>query len=125
MSAETDLAWMFDGIFQVWGASLTYSRGSDSVVVDAVPGNKLFRTSDGKGNVKTERAQGDFVVRRTDLVLNSAVVKPARGDRYQVTLGGITDIYEVMPLDTNEPAYQDLGRHNTLTRLHGKHAGTV
>ena len=95
--------------------SVTYARGGDTVELNATAGRTEFEQVDDYGIVHKIESR-DFLIRATDLVLNSVTVLPAVGDR--VTDGA--HVYEVMPLGTEPPYRFSDAAHATL-RIHTKY----
>jgi len=99
------------------GESITYSRGDDEVTVTAVIGRSTYEV-DSLDGVFTEIAAVDFLVKASDLVLDSQEVQPARGD--SITWG--TRLFEVLggavpPSHPSDPQGQTV-------RVHTKEVGT-
>jgi hypothetical protein len=87
------------------GTSAVYRRGNYSVSLTVVIGSQLLRVSDRQGNVKMERADADFLIEASDLVLNGSATEPASGDYVDVSIGSETKRYELMPVGS-EPAWR-------------------
>ena len=91
-----------------------YSRGSESVEVQATVGTTTFEVDDGYGVIVKWESR-DFLITAADLVIAGEPVKPQRGDR-------ITDsgkVYEVMA-----PGKEDVCRpsdpYGVTLRIHTK-----
>ena len=91
------MAWITDRLHAHASKEVVYSRGPDSVPVNATIGKTIFEVDKGYG--VNERAESrDFLIRTDDLVLNGSKTIPKRGDR--ITEDGL--IYEVLA-PGNEP----------------------
>lgn len=98
-------------------SQVSYSRGEQSVTLNATIGKTIFETSDDYGQlIKIESR--DFLVRTCDLVIAGQFTTPQGGDR--IIEGGF--IYEVMsPAGQPEWRFSDINRQ-TL-RIHTKQTG--
>lgn len=94
--------------------SVTYSRGPDSVSVLATIGTIRQEIVDEHGRI-FEVDGRDFLIDKTDLVLNAVEITPERGDT--ITQGTYT--YEVTSLG-GEPPWRWFGRYHTRRRIHTK-----
>jgi hypothetical protein len=86
--------------------TITYSDGTDSVTLTVLEGDKLLRTTDEYGNVRTERTDKDFLIRPSELILGGVLTRPARGHTARHVSGGVTYVYKVLPY-ADEPVYRD------------------
>lgn len=117
--------WLEDQRHKHLSRPVVYQRGEESIELSATVGRTEFEQVDQSGMVNKIESR-DFLVRRSDLILDGAPSLPKAGDRIRETSGNEVFIYEVMsPLGGNEPPfrYSDPNRH-TL-RIHTKHVGTV
>jgi hypothetical protein len=98
--------------------SVTYVRPSvGQVIVNATLGATVYEIDDSQGiGIKTESR--DFILRADDLVLAGQKELPEAGDRIEVTLNGVKQTYEVMPLG-GEPS-RDSDRYKEVLRVHSK-----
>ena len=98
--------------------TVTYTRGAYSVSLSATEGNSARDLLDTEGF--GERIDTiDFIITRTDLVLNSVTVLPQRGDTITETYGGKTRTYTVIPPSEGEECYREVARKYQL-RIHTK-----
>jgi len=104
------------------GISVTYHRGPDQVSVTAVPGQQR-REINADFDQRLEAKRKDFLIDAADLILNSVVVTPARGDRIKQIDGSTTYVYEVRP-DGTDPAWRWSDRHFRRRRIHTLFIGT-
>lgn len=98
--------------------SVVYSRGANSVAVDAVIGSTTKDTVDAGGNVVVWESR-DFLTAAATLVLAGAEVEPARGDRITETQGGATYTYEVNS-PSGEPCWRWSDAFRVTRRIHTK-----
>jgi len=96
---------------------VTYSRGVFSVVVQAALGRKLLRLGDEFGTVRMEWTGRDYIIRAVDLVLNSVVTLPLKGDLISDSVDGET--YKVLA-PGDEPVWQPHDNHGVSLRVHTK-----
>lgn len=109
------LDWLADQLLSHSSRTVTYQRGAASVSVAASVGRSLLKLGDSYGGVRMEWTDRDYLIRASDLVLNGAVVLPARGDQ---VLDG-TAIYEVLA-PGSEPVYRTSDPYGALLRIHTK-----
>lgn len=102
--------------------TVAYSRGEQSVDLDATLGRTFYQRADDDGFVRQVEAR-DFLIRREDLVIGSEVVLPADGDRITVAINGENRIYEVMS-PPGEPSFRFSDVYNRTLRVHTKHVET-
>jgi hypothetical protein len=119
---ETGAAFLADQLKEHGSQTVTYTRGADSVEVQAVVGRKdvLVETSAG---ALERHEQWDFLVAGTDLVLADNVTLPERGDRIKLPRANHTDLFEVMPL-AGEDHWRWSDGFERLLRIHTKFVGT-
>ena len=98
---------------------VTYSRGADSVQVNASIGRTVFEIDDSCGAVESWESR-DFLIAAADLVLAIAGnVLPAAGDRISDVEGGQTFVYEVMA-PGKEPCWRYSDPYRATLRIHTK-----
>ncbi len=119
------LSFLTDQLSEHASTNVTYHRGSYSVTLPALMGQQLLKVFDGQGNAKMERADADFDIKASLLILNAAVAVPTRGDYITKVFGTITKRFDVMPVGSNEPAWRYLDPNQTMIRVHCKFAGKV
>lgn len=99
---------------------MTYSRGSSSVTVNAIRGRADF------GGDQTDTAiigwdGADFLIRQSEIVIDSETVLPEQGDQITETVGDFDFVYEVMsPAGFAHFEYID---GNRRLRIHTKLVG--
>lgn len=76
---HSGLSWLADTLSAQAGQSVTYSRASASVSLNAVVGRQR-RQEDGVESMSVDGNSRDFLIRAADLVLSGSAAKPARGD---------------------------------------------
>lgn len=103
--------------------TIVYSRGNDSVEVQAVLGKKLLKIDDGQGGFRIEVTDLDVLVAADDLVLASERVTPQRGDLVLLTTDYDTQTFEVLPIGS-EPAWRWSDPFQSMFRIHAKHIDT-
>ena len=81
-TAATAAISAFHGVF---GESATYTRGSGSVVVTAIRVDRDIETEVMDG-VFRRSVEKTYIIKKTDLVISSSLIIPARSDT--ITVGG-------------------------------------
>ncbi len=102
----------------VAGATVTYHRGENSVSVTATLGSSEMITDDGYGTT-TPYTSHDFIVRRSSLVIASAIIEPKPGDSIRRILNGVVHVYRV-----TTPPFHPSDADLTLYRIHTKFIDT-
>jgi hypothetical protein len=104
---------------------VTIRRGGLSVGTYATFGAKILKVTDGQGNTKIERADGDFTLPAANYNFGSGVVEPLSGDIFEVVFGGVTKQFQVMPVGGSEPAWRYCDAFQIDVRCHTKFIGIV
>ena len=111
-------AWLASQRTQFLSRCVVYSRGEDSVAVQAGVGKTTFDVDDGYGLMTTWESR-DFLIAAADLVLSGEVIKPQRDDT--ISDGG--KVYQVMA-----PGKEDVCRpsdpYGVTWRIHTKQIGS-
>ena len=102
--------------------TVTYERGVSSVDVAATVGRTVFEQADESGFIRKVESR-DFLVRRTDLILDGSAALPKAGDRVRETDGSQTQVYEVMA-PGGEPPFRYSDPYRNVLRIHTKHVAT-
>jgi len=102
--------------------TVTYGRGASTVDVAATIGRTVFEQADESGLIRRVESR-DFLVRRTDLVLDGSAALPRAGDRVRETDGFETQIFEVMA-PGGEPPFRFSDPYRNTLRIHTKHVAT-
>lgn len=97
------LSWLQEKQHAYQSRSVTYKRGTDEVTLTALVGRTPFRTQYGVGRSQLIWSERDFVFVKADLILDSAAIIPAKGDR--ITDGD--EVYELTSIN-GEPHYRDV-----------------
>jgi len=103
--------------------TVTYERGASTVDLAATVGRTVFEQADESGFIRKVESR-DFLVRRTDLVLDGSAALPQAGDRVLEPDGSQTQVYEVMA-PGGEPPFRFSDPYRKVLRIHTKHVGTV
>lgn len=104
------------------GASVTYSRGVDSVSLTVTLGAPSFGLDAGDPMIETWSGK-DFLFPAADLILNSMLVEPARGDEIRLVSGADTLVFKVMS-PGNIPEFKYSDRNRSRLRVHAKQVDT-
>ena len=115
---EHGLAWLDSQRHQHLSRAVLYSRGTDSVELQATVGKTDVDVGDDAGSeVRTQAT--DFLIRAEDLVLASQRTVPRVGDRITVATTGITRTYQVLDL-AGAGHYRPCDPAGTTWRIHTK-----
>lgn len=100
-------------------SAVTYTRGVNSISgLLATVGRTQFETTDDNGVVEAWESR-DFIVSKSDMVLSSTAIEPARGDRITQTLNGATCVFEVMA-PAGQPVWRWSDSRRYRMRIHTK-----
>jgi hypothetical protein len=119
---ETGLAWLGDQLKQHASRSVTYVRGTDSVVVQATPGKTEFEQADAHG-LKTISETRDYLIQVADLVVAGVQILPERGDQIRDTYGETVHVFEATPVGS-EPPFRFADPYRTVLRIHVREIDT-
>jgi hypothetical protein len=97
---------------------VTYTRGTEAVVVSATIGKTIFQIDDGLG-VSTQFEARDFLILAQELLLGGEKALPQRGDRIQEMQGEETVEYEVLA-PGKEPCFRYSDPFRKTLRIHSK-----
>jgi len=102
-------AWLGAQLKQLVGVTITYTRGTSSVSLTATPTLHEYEIVDDEG-FGIRMLSRDYLLHAADLVLAGAAIVPRSGDRITEVVGGVSQVFEVMPLGQShefEPADTD------------------
>lgn len=118
---QTGLAWLSGQLRANASQTVTYARGASSVTVQAVYGQKLLKLDDGRGGIRMEWVDMDFLIDANDLTFDGGVtwVTPQRGDLIAATVNGEAQTFEVRPYGSDAP-WRWSDPHQTMYRIHTK-----
>lgn len=97
---------------------VTYKRGSDTVSVSATSG-RSDHTENYEYGVTIDIESNDFIIKCSDLAINSVEITPQRGDQVIETRGGKLHYYEVLPMG-DAPCYRYTGPNHLSWRIYTK-----
>lgn len=121
---QTSLTWLQGQAKAYFSRSVTYTRGSDEVVVSATVGQgKLFKLEEDYSAIKMEWSDRDYFIAAADLVLNGVVVLPVKGDQIIDSTDGTDAIYEVLAPGGEKP-YRKVASREVMHQIHTKFMGT-
>ena len=119
---ETASIWLDGKRVQYLSKTVSYTRGEDSVEVQATIGRTVFEVDDGMGILEKIESR-DFLILAADLVLAGEATLPQRGDRIKEASGDNVYIYEVLA-PGKEPHYRFSDLYRKTLRIHTKHVDT-
>jgi len=115
---RTGATWLEEQRHAHMTSSVTYSRGVHSVVLLATVGRTPFEVQDASGALVQYEAR-DYLIRVGDLILDSALVIPAPGDRITEVIAAISYRYDVMA-PGGEPCWRYSDQFQQTFRIHTK-----
>ena len=116
MSLLSDaLALHADRLHEAAGELVTYIRGSNSINVEAVPGESRIESVQPDGTIVEFRTQ-DFIIKASAIDFGSGAVEPARKDKILRTVGESTITFEVLP-DPGIQHFRKLGQYSVAYRI--------
>jgi len=116
-------AWLASKMFDHAASTATYQRGVDSVSLPVVRAETTAELNTEYG-LNIDIRVADFMIRESDLVLASVLVKPERGDEIVIVVDNETVTYEVLP-EASEDFYRESDRFGNVLRVHTKETGRV
>jgi len=109
-------------LWQWASRTVTYQRGGSTVQVPAVVGTTRGRSEDDMG-MQWDIITRDYLVRASDLVLNSQEIEPDRGDEIREQVNGKTYVYRV-GRDGRAPLWEWADTEHRVRRIHTQFVGT-
>ena len=92
---EQGAAWLGDLRANYASHPVVYSRVASSVTLRAALGSTNTEFQDASGMIEQYQSR-DFIVQAAELILGGVAVLPQRGDRIEITLGGVLCVFEVL-----------------------------
>ena len=119
---DTDFGEAFELFEEVFGATVAYHRGDDSVSLTAQRSATEHKIIDEEG---LETIVRGFAFRLTaaDLVISEATITPRQGDRIKETIGSTTHVFEVQTPDDSD-CYQWADPNKTEWYIYTSFVGT-
>ncbi len=110
--------WLEDQRTRHAASVVTYRRGSRSAEVLATVGKTTFEVDDGYG-VLVRHESRDFLILAAELVFDTEVVLPERGDRIEEPQAEGSLVYEVLA-PGKEPCWRYSDSFRKTLRIHTK-----
>ncbi len=115
MSGLSDaIAGLVTSLKSVGGHTVTYSRGSSSVSLTAVPTQASFEQVDEGGIVRWEAK--DFLIKASDLTFGGELIEPKKGDKIKDENDKVFKVLD----DGNLPCFRYSDPYQTMLRVHTK-----
>lgn len=95
---QTGMEWLNEQLKASASSAITYTRGNASRTIQATIGRHKPYDAGEQGN-SVYGFEMRVTFERTALVLSNALTLPARGDRITHTAGGVTSVYDVLPIE--------------------------
>jgi hypothetical protein len=111
--------WLADQLIDHASQTVVYKRGVHQVTLQATFSRKLLKLADEDG-IRMQWTDADFLIRRSDLVLNGNETLPQVGDTVRWTHGGLTYVFEVSA-PPGEPFWRWSDSFKKIIRVHTKH----
>lgn len=119
---QTGRSWLASMQKRHQSQAVTYSRGSQSVTIDATIDRTIVETTDENGTVVRAQIR-DYLIDAADLILGGAMTLPARGDRVTEVATGVTYVYEVLPLGPQGEIWRYSDPYRLRLRIHATQVG--
>lgn len=103
--------------------SVTYKRGSDTVVLLATIGETDREAYDAEGFTVKSKIR-DWIVQPSDLVLDAVEITPRRGDQVIHVVGSKTFTWEVLDIG-GDKHYRPSDPYGNLIRIHSQLSSVV
>ena len=100
----------------VMGETITYARGGFSVSIKATRGRQLTRVSNDVGALIV-KGDADWMIFASDLVIDSVIVEPQRGDTITDAGGAV---YDVSSTDYSEDVFSYSDHNGHSMRIHAR-----
>lgn len=121
---QKGIAWLGEKLKANASQPVTYTRGNQSVDLQASYGAKLLHIDDGMGGIRIEWTDADYKFLTADFHFPYGdTIDPQRGDRVTATLNGQAETFEVLPFG-NEPCWRWCDPYHVNIRVHTKHIDT-
>lgn len=92
------MEWLNEQLKAAGSSTVTYARGAASTTFPATIGRHKPYDAGEQGN-SLYGFEMRVTFERTALVLSGALTTPQRGDRITVVAGGLTSVYDVLPIE--------------------------
>jgi hypothetical protein len=102
------------------GIEGVYARGScESEPIRGVPVQHEYEVIDEESGLPTRVISYDWRFVAAELVLANEPVTPRAGDRWTINVGGVEEVYEVMPIG-KRPCFERAEASGVLLLVHTK-----
>ena len=115
---KTGVDWLANQMSAFASQTVTYSRGNDSVIINATFGSTDLSIADDYGSSIAGKVV-DLIVTAANLVLDGKEIKPEIGDKIELADGSKTTIYEVLDL-AGDGCYRFSDSYGISLRIHTK-----
>ncbi len=115
---KTGVDWLANQMSAFASQTVTYSRGNDSVIINATFGSTDLSIADDYGSSIAGKVV-DLIVAAASLVLDGKEIKPEVGDKIELTDGSKTTTYEVLDL-AGDGCYRFSDSYGIGLRIHTK-----
>lgn len=116
--------WLRSKLLEIDGVTAVYSRGGDSVTVNATKGTRQDVAGNEHGLILSSQML-DFLIERGELILNSVQIVPEPNDRIVVTENGKSEEYRVSNGKNSQDCFEFSDRNHELYRIHTSYLGSV
>lgn len=102
------------------GIEGVYARGScDSEPIRGVPVQHEYEVIDEETGLPTRVISYDWRFVAAELVLANELVTPRAGDRWTINMGGVEEVYELVPVG-KRPCFERADASGVLLLIHTK-----
>ncbi len=111
---------MAHALEQLAGIEGVYARGSnESEPIRGVPVLHEYEVIDDETSLPTRVISYDWRFVAAELLIGSEPVTPRAGDRWTINMGGVEEVYEVMPIG-KRPCFERADASGVLLLIHTK-----
>ena len=111
---------MAQSLERLAGIEGVYARGScDSEPIRGVPVQHEYEVIDEETGLPTRVISYDWRFVAAELVLANEPVTPRAGDRWTINMGGVEEVYELMPIG-KRPCFERADASGVLLLIHTK-----
>lgn len=103
---------------ELFGDSITYSRGTNSVTITAIAA-EINREVEDEDGVPVQLQRRTYEINAADLVVGGNAITPRPGDLIAESINGTTQTFEVLPLGS-KPCFDWLDSQHRRVLVYAK-----
>ena len=121
---QDGVAWLGDQLKDSSGVTVTFYRGTESVVITATPVQRDYTVPLESGQGFTNVTSRDYYFAAADVIIGGNVVKPRQGDRIIERIGGVDYSYTILSFGSM-PACEWRDQDGVSLIVHSKLSKTI